>query len=139
MAAFSSRIISALNALFFSGRLSQRVANPRVSFSSCMVVKSVIRAPLNCQQHASRSTISVACACALHAEYTEAGGFDWRVEACRDCQAQHVPGLRRINYAVIPQPCAGVVGVPLTFVLLENRLPDRCCFVVTENLAGAFA
>ena len=40
---------------------------------------------------------------ALHPEYAEPGRFDRCVETRRDCQAQQVARLRRINNTVIPQ------------------------------------
>src|SRR5690606_31749272 len=100
-ARISSRIISALNALFFSSRLSHRVAKPRGSVCSSRVLKSLMRF--------SRS----------HPEHAEAARFDWRVQRRGQGQGQHVAGLRRVNDTVIPQPCTGVVRVALFLVLIE--------------------
>ena len=44
-------------------------------------------------------------------------------EGGREGQRQHIPGLRRGDDAVVPQPRGGVIGVALAFVLLADRRP----------------
>src|SRR5256885_9681954 len=57
-----------------------------------------------------------------HPEDTEAGVLYRSVERRRDREAQQAARVRRIDDAVVPQPCAGVVGVALALVLLSDRL-----------------
>src|SRR5882762_11096308 len=62
---------------------------------------------------------------ALHPEDAEVGRLDRRVEAGREGKAEHHAGLRRVDDAVVPEPRAGVVGVTLGLVLLQQRRLER--------------
>src|SRR5215469_10612080 len=60
-----------------------------------------------------------------HAENAEAGAVmplvDRRVERGGEAERQHVPRLRGIDDAVVPEPRAGVIGMALHLVLLPDR------------------
>src|SRR5690606_22528852 len=108
-----------------------RVATPRWSFSSWMFSNIFIRASWAAGrrlQAAGRSALACSLppeACSrLHPEYAEAGRLDGRVERGGQGQGEHLAGLRRVDHAVVPQPRAGVVGVPLALVLGEDRRLD---------------
>src|SRR5690554_2854589 len=58
----------------------------------------------------------------LHPEHAKFGVFYFRIHRRGQREPQHVAGLRRVDYAVVPQPGTGVVGVTLMLVLLAGGL-----------------
>src|SRR5471030_327131 len=74
-----------------------------------------------------------------HPEHAEAARFDRRVQRRGQGQGQYVAGLRRVDDAVVPQPCAGIVGVTLFFVLIEDWLLDLGFLFGAETLAATFS
>src|SRR6267142_1460884 len=52
----------------------------------------------------------------LHSEDAEARIFDRRIERGRNCEAQQAARVGGVDHAVVPQPCAGVVGMALALV-----------------------
>src|SRR4051794_18532138 len=59
----------------------------------------------------------------LHPENAELRAFrDGRVQRRGEGEAEHVPGLRRVDDAVVPQPGSRVPGIALRFIVLADRL-----------------
>src|SRR5215472_17868757 len=56
-----------------------------------------------------------------HPENPELGLPDRRVEAGRDGERQDTAGIGRIDDAVVPQPRARIIGMPLRLVLGADR------------------
>src|SRR5690606_20876736 len=104
-AAVSSAIVSSLKVLWRSALLSATQATPR---ESIVVVTVLMAGPLG----------------PLHAKHAEAGLVDFPVEAGGQRQPEHVPGIRGVDHAVIPEPGRGVVGVALPFVFAGDGVAD---------------
>ena len=89
------------------------------------------RIPRRCAVRAIRQAISPRLAmsrrssriapCPLHPEDAETGRRDRCIQTRRQPQRQDLPGIGRIDDAVIPQPRRGVVGVSLPVILFANR------------------
>src|ERR1700691_958178 len=92
----NSAISASSKALRTSGRLRVRVTTPRLSAANRIALIS-------------------------HPEDAEAGGLDRRVEAGRNRHGEHTARFLGVDHAVIPQPCAGVIGMALGLVLLADR------------------
>src|SRR5262245_46917521 len=71
-----------------------------------------------------------------HAEDTEGGRRDGRVECCRDAEGERVAGLERIEDAVVPEARGGVVGAALGLVLGERRGGELLALLGRHRLAA---
>src|SRR3954471_18939392 len=56
-----------------------------------------------------------------HPEDAVGDRFQWRLGDHRERQSNNGSGVGRIDHAVVPQPCGGVVRVALVLVLLADR------------------
>src|SRR5918995_6049696 len=65
----------------------------------------------------------------LHPEHAELGALDRGVERGGQAERQHGAGLRRVDDAVVPQPCARVIRVALALVLVQNRRLEGFLFI----------
>src|ERR1700722_1868023 len=110
-ASVSSAINASSKALRTSGRLRVRVTTPRVSAASRIALMS-------------------------HPEDAEAGGLDRRVETGRNRHREHAARILGIDHAVIPQPRAGIIRMPLGFVLLADRGLEVFLFLLAPFLAA---
>src|SRR3954471_20337688 len=71
------------------------------------------------------STISIvtshSCLCASHPKDAELRFLDRRVERGGDREAEQPARVGRVDDAVVPEPCARIVGMALALVLLADR------------------
>src|SRR5690606_5197215 len=59
---------------------------------------------------------------ALHPKYPELGLGDGSIQSGGKPQSQYPAGVCRVNNPVVPQACAGVIGVRLAFELINDWL-----------------
>src|SRR3954447_10075547 len=72
----------------------------------------------------------------LHPEDAVADRLQRRVGADRQGEADHRPGVHRVDDAVVPEPSRGVVGVTLPLVLLADRRGESGLVSLGPRLAA---
>src|SRR4051812_42626982 len=73
-----------------------------------------------------------------HPEYAKLRFRNRRVQRCAQSQPQHHARIGRIDHAVVPQACAGVIRMALLFILLPDRLLERLFLFLAPCAALGF-
>src|SRR5258708_4244349 len=74
---------------------------------------------------------------ASHAEHAEARRIGFLSAGQSQGQSEDAPRVLRIDDAIIPQPCRGVIRMTLALELLANRRLEFLLIGIAERLAAA--